>query len=533
MIDLPGQDGKLQRMSRDQLQDLATQCSNDLYLFARYVMRYKDMTPSCHGLVSNWYDTCPKQFKLILMPRDHFKTTLLTISNTLRRVTRFPNQAQLIVNETGLNASRFLRTIKDHAERNPIFRTLYSTLIPRDMKKVRWNYEELEFVRDIHRPEPTITALGMTGTAVSQHYNHITYDDPISEEAVKSELVMKDAIERTKGATALLTKPSTDTIDWIGTRWALHDIYSWLIATYGDALGMLQLPVVDEDGKMLFPELITPETLALKRKVMGAYKFSCLMLNNPRNADVQDLNIHDLRYWEWAQGSSDTVCLYNSEGKEIDRWHLDQLDITTTVDLAPSESLNSDRNAVVTVGASPRGQAIVLEAWGARCKAYEVVQKLFDTQERFHPRLFGIENVAYQAAFKHFVEQKMLDEGRYLRVVPVKPPGGKKSHVRGIQPLMAVGRLYVNAQQHILINEMSEYPLGEHDDVVDALALQLQVWSGILSPEAREASKRTIDEHVARTLRTARLGSAPVSTERDPDDDQPWTRRGWQTAIIG
>jgi predicted phage terminase large subunit-like protein len=349
---------------------------------------------------------------------------------------------------------------------------------------------------------------------------------------------MKDAIERTKGATALLTKPDHDTIDWIGTRWALHDIYSWLQGAYGDSLGLLQLPVIDSDGKMLFPELISPETLALKRQIMGPYRFSCLMMNNPRNVEVQDLNTHDLCYWEWVNGNPDTdvVILYGRDGTEIDTWHIDQLDITTTVDLAPAETLNADRNAVVTVGVSPKGQAVVLDAWGSRCKAFDVVQKLFDLQRRYQPRLFGVENVAYQAAFKHFVEQKGLDEGVYLRVVPVKAPGGKKSHVRGIQPVMAVGRLFVHAQQHLLINEMNDYPLGEHDDVVDALALQLQVWTGVLSPASRKASAVALDEQIAKQLRTMRTNShatGPANLALDPDDDIPWRPGRWSSTIVG
>ena len=74
------------------------------------------------------------------------------------------------------------------------------------------------------------------------------------------------------------------------------------------------------------------------------------------------------------------------------------------------------------------------------------------------------------------------------------PAKGKKEHrIRGLQPVAATGHLYILPTQHILRGELSEFPLGQHDDVLDALAMQLHLWRGLLSPERMERYKRSED----------------------------------------
>jgi predicted phage terminase large subunit-like protein len=241
---------------------------------------------------------------------------------------------------------------------------------------------------------------------------------------------------------------------------------------------------VTEDGEIIFAERISPEMLALKRKVLGDYKFSCLMMNNPRNTDVQDLNVDDVRYYRWVDDSH--VVLLDKENQEVDVWRLDQLDITVTIDPAPAETVNSDRNAVVTCGITPRNQVIVLDVFAQRCSPYAVIEHLIALHLMFHPRVYGVEGVAYQKIFKYVLQREAERLGIYLRIQELKAPGNKKQHVRGIQPIMRLGKLYIDATQQLLLQEMSEFPLGKHDDTVDALGLQQQLWKGRLSPEHLE-----------------------------------------------
>jgi predicted phage terminase large subunit-like protein len=481
--------------------DLAVRGRTDLFFFNQGVLGFRDMTPGAHGPLCVFAEQNPSQFKMMLMPRDHLKTSVLTIGGTMQKVVKDAEERILIANESGTNAQRMLRSIRQISEGNRVFRALYGELIPKDVRKVRWNDSELDFNREGHYPEPTIDSIGMTGAVTSRHYTHITYDDPISEEAVKSEKVMQDTISRMSTALNLLTDPSKHSIWLVGTRWALHDVYSEWMKVFGPRLARLVRAAI-EDGLPIWPERFTLDVLALKRQAMTEYKFSCLMMNNPRDKSIQDLNIEDARYWEWLD--DETISMMGLDGKELKQVKLEKLDITTTVDPAPAETGSSDRNAIVTVGVTPDNEAIVLEAWAERVDALQVIDHLFEVHQRFHPRVYGIEDVAYQKVLKVFLKQECSRRMVYMNIQPMPTGKVKKPiRIRGLQPYLATGRIYINANQHILRNEMADFPLGEHDDALDALSMHVRLWRGQMSEEARTKYQKSEEALIKRLTRGA------------------------------
>jgi hypothetical protein len=103
-----------------------------------------------------------------------------------------------------------------------------------------------------------------------------------------------------------------------------------------------------------------------------------------------------------------------------------------------------------------------------------------------------------------------------------------------LQPIMAVNRLYIDATSHLLRSEMADFPLGEHDDLVDALAMQLQLWQGRMSPEYWERYKGEEQKLLNRIRRgNLSLVDAPATSwdlEDTDDDDEPTDE--WQDAVL-
>lgn len=495
-------------------------------MFARGVLGYSDLTEGCHGPLCTWLDDNPARFKLVLHPRDTFKTTI-NVSRVIQKVVQNQENRILLANETATNAQRFLSIIRTHAESNRRFRALYSHVIPADSK--RWSQEELLFNRKGVYAEPTVDSIGMTGAVTSRHYTHLTFDDLISEEAAKSQLVMNDTITRFSKLFSLMVNPGLDTFDLVGTRWAFYDLYSYAMKRFGTSLARYIRGAI-EDGQAIFPERLSLETLAIIRDdpvLGGEYSFSCQYMNNPRNAQVQDFNVQDLKFWRWGS-DEESVVLYGRDGEIEKVVEFKDLDITVTVDVRYGDKLSSDRDAVVTVGTTDDGNAVVLDAWGSRSNPLEVIRKLVEVIKRYNPRCVGIQKVGYEMSLKYHLQAELEREGLYARVVPVKPGGPAKSHVRGLQPVAATGHLYVLPTQHILRNELAEFPLGQHDDVADALALQTQLWRGLLSPERMERYKasesrllRRINHNVGRPKVDDIAGMSPIELEEmdyDPED---------------
>jgi hypothetical protein len=102
----------------------------------------------------------------------------------------------------------------------------------------------------------------------------------------------------------------------------------------------------------------------------------------------------------------------------------------------------------------------------------------------------------------------------YLNVVPIKAIGKKELRIRGLQPIMATGRMYLDPKSMLLRQEMADFPLGEHDDVLDALSMQQQLWRGIMSPERWQKYK----ESEKRLFRRMALEGNPVGSAQWRDE---------------
>lgn len=517
-VDLPMQDKAIQALPEDMRKDLATGALSNLFIFNKGVLGFKDLTKACHGPLCTFHDSNPSRFKLTLIPRGHLKTSCITIGKNLQMVARNPEIRLLIANETSTNAERFLGAIKAIVETNRLFRTLYSHILPRGSRPQRWSQSELLFNRQGSYPEPTIDSIGMTGAYTSRHYNHLSLDDLISEEAAGSELVMEDVINRVGKLFSLMIEPDVDTMDVTGTRWAFYDVYAYVMGWLGKELARFIRAAI-EDGKPIWPERFSLERLAVIRNdpKMGEYNFSCLYMNNPRDVAQQNFNVKDIRFWRWT-ADEERIALYDANGVVHKIVDLNKLDIVTTVDSRYGEELNSDRDAVVTTGCTDDGDAIVLDAWASRSNPLEVVAQLVRVIKRFSPRCIGIPKVGYEMSIKWWLNAECERHNIYANVVPVKPGGKGKPHIRGLQPIAATGHLYVLPTMHTLRQELAEYPLGQYDDVADALALQTQLWRGLLSAE-RMARYREFEKQVLRTTTDYGVtGPVNILEKLVPDD---------------
>src|SRR3990172_6085092 len=61
------------------------------------------------------------------------------------------------------------------------------------------------------------------------------------------------------------------------------------------------------------------------------------------------------------------------------------------------------RSAIVVVAQDTWGRVFVLFAWAARCSTDQLTAKLFEVNDTFHPRTFGIESNAMQSLYGDMV----------------------------------------------------------------------------------------------------------------------------------
>lgn len=307
--------GKIRQAGADTrgawVEDFKRDCERSLFKFCVGVLGRKYLTPALHKPLCDDLQRVPPHRKLRLYPREHCKTTIVGQGLPLHLIIQpadsnmyFPGMAGtdtrlLLSGETEALASRNLRVIRNVAESNNIFRGLWphcawsNQRTPRSEGKA-WNDLELVFPRAAEFPEATITARGVGGAITGMHPNVLVKDDLISFEARNSEAAMSTAIEWHKASRGLIEGNDRALEFIIGTRWAVFDLYSYIIDH--DPLMNVEVRGAIEDGAVIYPEAFSLDKLDRLRKEFGNL-YPLLYLNTPVGAGVTDFDTAELRQY--------------------------------------------------------------------------------------------------------------------------------------------------------------------------------------------------------------------------------------------
>lgn len=142
-------------------------------------------------------------------------------------------------------------------------------------------------------------------------------------------------------------------------------------------------------------------------------------------------------------------------------------------DLAISEKESADYTAFVVVGVSPKNDWYVLDCVYGRFNPSEAIDKLFCLVKRYKPVVVGIEKVAYQAAFAHFLEKEMPRRNIFFNIEPLRANKQKEIRIAALAPRFKAGTIYfpdIADWLPELETELLTFPRGKHDDLCDALA---------------------------------------------------------------
>jgi hypothetical protein len=129
--------------------------------------------------------------------------------------------------------------------------------------------------------------------------------------------------------------------------------------------------------------------------------------------------------------------------------------------------------ALVTIGVDPLQRVIVLEAWRAKTSAAATTRQVFDTNDRWHPKMFGCEANAMQELYADMLLLEAQRQNIRINLVPITQPTNVDKHWRirtVLNPLFNHGRLFLLSNQHDLHRELTSFPMSPLVDLVDALA---------------------------------------------------------------
>lgn len=462
------------------------QALGDFYFFARNVLGYKDMVPHVHKeLCAMLTEEIPRGMgeqavKVILTPRGTFKSSVGTIAYSLWRLAREPNLRIMISNEKGTKAKKFLSEIKTHINQNPVFITLFGDWNSEKMSGYRWRTEGIDIAPRKLLVGSAGYSVGISSTeasATGDHYDLIICDDLVGKSNSNTVDQLDKVQEYVKDLGAILEPDGT--MVFIGTRWHYSDIYGRQI-DFIEEMGELANARVHirsahkEDGSLLFPERLSEQFLASQRKRLGPAFYNAQYENKIVTRETQLIKRIDK---------------YRSDGfigEVRAEKFLDACHNIVTVDLAYTDAKKSDSTAIVVNAIDPTDGKWYIRHYEVfkTTDPTEVVTRLFQIDDLYHPIRYGIEKNNYQSWLKNPLKNMMRQYGKYLNIDPedgISHFGrehNKNLRLRVLAPQFNFGKAAIEEGMTELEDQLlllTYDGVKGHDDLLDATAMQAEV----------------------------------------------------------
>ncbi len=163
--------------------------------------------------------------KLILIPRNHLKSTVVTVAWSIQQILNNPNMRICINNAKYDTAREFVQTIQSHLDTNSKLAKIFGEF---RSPKLTWNRDAFTIAqRKLARAQPTVMAASIESTLNGKHFDLIINDDLVEPNNVNTKEQIQKVINFHKDCFNQIDKGGI--IVDIGTRWAAQDLYGYIL----------------------------------------------------------------------------------------------------------------------------------------------------------------------------------------------------------------------------------------------------------------------------------------------------------------
>lgn len=480
------------QLDQDTIEKLRKKSRENLFFFARAILGFKDLDLEIHKPICDELQDYEKNTRMsIELPRTWFKSTLVSIAYSIWRAIKDPNIRILITQNTHGNACKKLGAIKSIFEKNALFRALFYNILPD--KTCRWSSECLELRRTAAHPEGTFEAAGVGTATTSRHYDIIIEDDTIAPKKDDMTGIVQQPtrldIEKAIGwhnlCHPMLLHPKESQVLVVGTRWAERDLLGYVYDKFPEYKNIRktacekdgETATLEEGGKPTWDRFDADVLRQIERQE-GPYMFASLYLGKPTAAINQVFKREWIRYRDRPLKES-YMC--------------------TSVDLAAAEkeeSSDPDFNVILTTSVEPKsGMIVVLEYTRERMSPSAVIDCIFQHYLRHRPTKMFVEAIGYQRVLMHYIKRQQKRRGIQFYIDEITShKQSKVERIRGLQPYFAANLIHLKPGMTALEQELLAFPKGAHDDVIDALSMQVSFWVEMTEMITKLRPEKVIDD---------------------------------------
>lgn len=415
---------------------------------------------------------------LIELPRDHGKSTQIC-ARTIWELGHDPSLRIKIVCATegiAVERGRFLREAIAENDR-------VQAVFPNLQRGQPWTETRFSIERPASVIGPSITALGVGAGLTGTRADLLICDDIVD---VKS-LVSRAERDRVKSffRDNLMNLLEPDGRCWcLFTPWHRDDLNAELKSNRSFAIFRR---AVQGDFEPIWPERWPSERLHERKEEIGAASFARGYRLLPLTEETAAIRAEWIQFWTAAESVSNSFPLGRPNRNNLESGSTASVDrVILAIDPAVSADAKADASALVVLGArygsldqmgnpDRTNEIRCLDAIACRVRLPELVARIEALDRKWDPQTIVFEsNAAFGAirdlltrhsSFGPKIREIVQNRSKALRVetfsVPVQ---------NGVFRLLGSDR-GVDPSQQALFDEMTTFPVGEHDDLLDAAAM--------------------------------------------------------------
>ncbi len=490
---------------RRQLGEIDQRFFAQFYLNLHFTKPFATMHLALFARVKRMFATQGRVNAVAACPRGHGKTTIVTLAVPLHKTLYQQRRHILIISDSFDQAKEQLATVKDELENNPRILEDFGSL-----KGPKWQAAEIETTTGVK-----LVALGarmkIRGRKYRQHRPDMMVVDDIENLIAVQSALRRDALNawftrsvmRAGGDDAkVLVVGNFLHHDCLLARLVANPMFGSLLfralETWPDRMDLwdewkelitdLSLPDKEEVAKQFFlarkeemlagarptwPEAFPVYDLMVMRVSEGEASFSMELQNEPTDpskALFKDVKTYrsEYRVPQGAPSTEGEVWLVPSHtGIAVP---LSACAIFGFTDPSMGKTLSSDYAAIALIAKAPTNQLFSLVS-DCRRRPPAIIMRAQTKWAKEYPILrWGIESNAFQALYATESARVAMEEATYLPIRAVNQISNKALRLQSLEPDFTNGYLLVpETGQELLKKQLLEYPMGAHDDALDAL----------------------------------------------------------------
>jgi predicted phage terminase large subunit-like protein len=414
---------------------------------------------------------------MIFMPPRHGKSELASIKFPAWYLGRHPEKRIMACSYSAELAEEFGRNTRATVE-NELHTSMFSDSVLQVGSKSACNWKVSQ--------RGGYVGTGVGGSIGGKGADVLIIDDPIkNREEAESETVRRKVYDwYTSTAYTRLEKRGAVIV--ILTRWHDDDLAGRILEREGEkgyhwdkksaswkknALGnsheskygkweVVRFPAIateDEDyrfkGEALWEQKYNLDALEEIKDTVGVRDWGSLYQQDPVTEEGAEFKEEWFKYWTKLPKN---------------------LKYVTTVDLAISQKRTADDSVVMTTAIDSSDNIYVVEYKNWKATPSEVIQEIYRQNEEYDSSV-AVESVGYQKALFHYIQLEGRKRGKYLHIEPINTQTKKEEKIRALQPYYSNGLLYHANGMQELEDQLKRFPSGRHDDIIDALAMSLDL----------------------------------------------------------